>query len=108
RRRPVGLDLFEQRQRLRFDAAMLLVCVRWKQPEARVLQLETAVALGDAAFAEDERLAAFGQRPANDGPLLERVLEHVASAQMNFSLRGWRSIRSRTAWAGSLPSYRTR
>src|SRR5439155_8536333 len=52
--------------------------------EARVLHLEVAVRLRDSALAQDQRLLALGQRLADDGPLLERVLQHVDSLSLNW------------------------
>src|SRR5262245_3554619 len=42
-----------------------------EQPETVVLDAEDAAGLGHAALAQDQRLPALGQGPADDGPLLE-------------------------------------
>src|SRR5262249_9204963 len=65
-----------QGERLRLDALGLLVNVGRKQPEAGVLDLELALGLGDAALAQQDRLPALGQRPADDRPFFQSVTEH--------------------------------
>src|SRR5438105_1136687 len=54
--------------------------VRRKEPETRVLDRELTTRLRDAALAQNQRLPAFGQRPANDRPFLEGIVEHPALA----------------------------
>ena len=97
--RPLSLCLYEQSMCLGLYAGFLLVQVRGEEPKLFVLELKRVPFLGDAAFAQDDRLPALGERLADDGPFLESVLEHGY-----FSLFGSRVIRSVTAAAGSLPS----
>src|SRR5262249_28809838 len=82
--------------------ALLLVHVGREQPEAVVLDAEGAAGLGHSALAQDQRLPALGQRPADDGPLLEGDAQSAHAGHL--SPFGDRSIRSLTASRGSLPS----
>src|SRR5439155_22015458 len=96
--------------------------VRRKEPETRVLDRELTTRLGDAALAQNQRLPAFGQCLTNDGPFLERIIEHPALptaltragsltidyGPKSLSLVGSRRIKSCTAARGSLSSYSMR
>lgn len=76
RRRPFGLGLLQQGQRILLDPLTVLVRIGGVQPEAGVFDLEGAAGLGDAAFAQQDGLASLGQRPADDGPLLQGMMQH--------------------------------
>ena len=71
RRRPVLLDLLQERDRLGLDGFMLLVGIGGEKPETIMLELELAAGFGDAPLADDQGLLPAGQHVTNDGPFLE-------------------------------------
>src|SRR5947208_3160803 len=74
--RALRFRLFKKWDGLRLDAVALLVNVGGKEPEALVFELERLRVLGDATLAEEDRLPALGQRPADDGPFFQCAFQH--------------------------------
>src|SRR5207253_5381487 len=73
------LGRVEQREEVRLDPGpLLLVEERRVEQEPVVFRAEPAAGLRDPALAEDHRLPALAERPANHGPLLERDPQHHA------------------------------
>jgi hypothetical protein len=65
------LKLIESRLRFGEDGLALLVEQGWEEKKFRVFDFETAAAFADAAFAQDDDLAAGSEGVRDDSPFFE-------------------------------------
>src|SRR5262245_34351540 len=111
------LHLLQQGTQIVLNAGVLLMHESRVEPEARLGDAEFSFGLGDAAFAQDDRLLALAEGFADDGPFFEGVVQHKSSMlrapsrkrqRYHCSLRNSRCMSALTASRALLSSCTTR